>query len=414
LWYAHGNRGGYPNWMLAAEMDGEAFDYKYATSFHWSLTQFTGSMEVFPTNSSERFFAVVILLCAFFISASVVSAITSMMTRLEIATAQESERFTLLKQYLFDNHITSKVALRVERNAQHALAERKRNTPESSIELLGLVSEPLRVELHFEINMPVLGYHPFFRNYSLTSPSTMRQVCHQCVARLTLSRSDVLFRCGEVAVRMFFVVSGRLTYIRNEQSDMSVNVGDWACEAVIWTPWANVGTLRVKSDCTLAMIDVERFQQLALQYDMDGYAKKYGEKFLRFLNNSKVDDLTDLEDPNMDAQDLADICCPPPQSEDQTIMSRLNYHMRWLNRNSAKKSQTEDSWFKPCVSTASNLRNTGIHARKRSTVRNTEINAADLGGNFLTKSMGFASFGSGRFGNKNSRDPGKDKKNRGT
>lgn len=45
----------------------------------------------------------------------------------------------------------------------HIVGERR---PQDSVELLSLVSEPLRVQLHFEQYLPVIEKHPFFKRYS--------------------------------------------------------------------------------------------------------------------------------------------------------------------------------------------------------------------------------------------------------
>ena len=50
--------------------------YRYATSLHWSLTQFTpSSMEVVPMNTKERIFAVCVLLFALIVFSSFVMLI---------------------------------------------------------------------------------------------------------------------------------------------------------------------------------------------------------------------------------------------------------------------------------------------------------------------------------------------------
>mmetsp|Transcript_3008 Transcript_3008/g.5500 ORF Transcript_3008/g.5500 Transcript_3008/m.5500 type:complete len:136 (-) Transcript_3008:137-544(-) len=113
-------------------MEARGTGFAYTTWFHWGLMNFAGSMEVQPQSTIERIYAVIMLLCAFLVSAWVVSSITSSMTRLEIATARSSEQLTSLKQYLFDNKISRKLALRVQRNANRALAEQTKNRPEGS------------------------------------------------------------------------------------------------------------------------------------------------------------------------------------------------------------------------------------------------------------------------------------------
>ena len=46
----------------------------------------------------------------------------------------------MLRRYLADKAISSSLAVRVQRNAQHVLVEQKRNAAESSVELLSLIS----------------------------------------------------------------------------------------------------------------------------------------------------------------------------------------------------------------------------------------------------------------------------------
>jgi hypothetical protein len=77
------------NWLEKHGLSREGFFYQYCSSFHWSLTQFAGSMEVNPTNPTERLFAVCSLLVAFVLAAWVVSTLTTSMTRLEIAAGDE-------------------------------------------------------------------------------------------------------------------------------------------------------------------------------------------------------------------------------------------------------------------------------------------------------------------------------------
>merc|ERR1712032_1246131 len=66
-----------------------------------------------------------------------------------------------LRKYLLDNAISYILTMRVQRSAQHALLEQQNYIPEGHVELLELVSEPLRIELHFELYSRILKCHPF-------------------------------------------------------------------------------------------------------------------------------------------------------------------------------------------------------------------------------------------------------------
>merc|ERR1712190_601786 len=101
------------------------------------------------------------------------------MTQLNIIGSQQSQHLSVLRRYLKQNGISKQLAMRVNRNAQHAIIEQQRSMPEHHVKMLFLVSEPLRVELHFEMYALVLSYHPFFDAYKEECPQVMRRVCQR-------------------------------------------------------------------------------------------------------------------------------------------------------------------------------------------------------------------------------------------
>merc|ERR1712151_526597 len=55
--------------------------YQYATSLHWTLTQFTpASMDVVARNILERFYSIIVLIFAMVAFSSIIGSITSSMT----------------------------------------------------------------------------------------------------------------------------------------------------------------------------------------------------------------------------------------------------------------------------------------------------------------------------------------------
>jgi len=286
------------SWVRHMDLDKAVLGYQYVTSFHWSLTQFTGTVDINPHNTGERVFAVVVLLFGFLISASVVSSITSSMTRLQIVSARQATQTSMLNQYLFDNGISTKVALRVQRNAMYALLQEKKNTPESAIELLNLVSEPLRVELHYEIHLPVLAWHPFFRRFNEFNANATRRICHVAVSRLSICRGDILFSIGEQPQfpAMYFIMNGRMQYLSDGRSPEALTPDNkWASEPVLWTPWVHLGTLRARAECMLTLLDANQFQSICVQFrTQEFFPRLYAEEFVAELNNTSKDEITDM------------------------------------------------------------------------------------------------------------------------
>lgn len=287
------------SWLEKYDMGDKGFWFTYTTSFHWSLTQFTGSTDVHPQNVGERVYGILALLFAFMMSAFVVSKVTTSMTRLEIVTARRRENMNQLRAFLVENTVPRKLALRVLHNAQHQLTERARKTPESQIELLGMISESLLVEVHHEMNIIKLNGHPFFHRYDGVSPGLMRQVCHKAVERISLMTGDVLFCQGEVPVHplLYFALSNKLCYDHNEEQETMLNEGEWACEALLWCHWIHHGTMVATHHTTVLSLDTAKFQQIvttSTKYSYD-VAKDYGRLFVEMLNTYDQEELSDLE-----------------------------------------------------------------------------------------------------------------------
>ncbi|CAE8648067.1 unnamed protein product, partial [Polarella glacialis] len=322
--------------MLTSEPSLDA----YIAALYWSLSNFTGSTNIYPVSQSERIYGIVCLFLAFMLSAMLVSSITSSLTRLEIATAKVSGKLSSLKRYLNDNDISSNVSMRVQRNAGYALQEQQKRTPEAEVELLSLISEPLRVELNFEIRMPHLKCHPFFEFYGMLCPTLMRQVCHTCLCRLSPSRGDVLFSAQEDSEQqaMFVVANGRLNYYRMNELDHGysnsapevLREGDWAAEQVLWTNWTHRGMLRAKTDCVIITLQARSFHSITQNFQSNlFYPIRYGQAFVQNLNATLPDELTDLEDKDMNIRRMAYGFCFP---QDAIVQGQLQNKCKDLPR----------------------------------------------------------------------------------
>merc|ERR1719378_993825 len=92
-----------------------------------------------------------------------------------------------------------------------------------------MLSEPLVIELHFEVYLPWLSVHAFFQRFAAGHGSTFRNICHNVISTVQLSRGDVLFSPGQSAKYMFFVKSGFVYYKppHREVGIISSNRGTW-------------------------------------------------------------------------------------------------------------------------------------------------------------------------------------------
>lgn len=232
------------------------------------------------------------------------------MTRLELIAEGQTGQCLALRRFLTDNRISGKLSARVQRNAQHAICEKSQNIAETEVELLWMVSEPLRVELHFEMFSPVLITHPLFRRYCEVCTAGMQKLCHAAVHVAVLSRHDVLFSEAEEPThpQMYFVISGMLSYLVENQLRGCLAAGQWMSEGTLWCSWVHLGTAKAQTNLRLLVVGASDCQAILRQFrGHDFNPHIYATKYVTHLNDilkTCTDDLSDLPNPEMDWDEL--------------------------------------------------------------------------------------------------------------
>jgi len=320
-WYLVGRGGGNDGWVQKTGMVNEPVAFQYTYSLIWSLAHFVGAGDATPHNLREGLFTGVVMIAVFVISVSIVSSLTTLMTRFQLAAARLNTQLSTLDRFLRDHSISRKLATRVQVNARHVIEEMKKDTPEASVELLGLISDPLLVELHYEVYAPVLMQHPFFKLYGSTNPTGMRQVCHSAVGRLQLSRGDVHSLAGEALSDpgMLFVSRGSLRQLSEVRSERLVHPGGWVCEPVLWLRvWLHGGTLRAASECQLCVLNAARFRRIAAQVQKvrEDYTAAYAMAFVEALHALRSHMLTSI------LEEMVDVDCLVTQVFTATVVNQ--------------------------------------------------------------------------------------------
>jgi len=289
-------------WIGSADEDQDSWvthlgpatvEYRYTTALHWSLTQFTpASMEIVPRNVAERIYTIFTLLFAMIVFSSFVSSITAAMTRMRELGSHigKKKQFNFLRWYLKDKSVGLLLTRRITKYLKYAVQQATNHIQESEVELLMLLSEPLRVELKHSIYSPTLSNHPFFKRFGSVSQQAMRQVCDKAAKSLSASAMDVIFSTGEAAKELFFIVSGELLYLEAEKgayrgsTDNAVLVtpGMWICEAALWSEFIHKGSLYGQKHCDLVVLDSNKFGDVTRQHQtVLNSTRRYADSFMR-------------------------------------------------------------------------------------------------------------------------------------
>lgn len=284
------------NWAKKFLNDTDTMSYAYATSLHWSLTQFTpASMEVVPQNSWERFFNSFVIIMAMVTFSSFVSSITSAMTHIRNINARQVEQQSRIRQYFHQNKISHELASRVWHwlRMNHNLAGRMMK--EEDVPVLAMLPQRIRDQLRMEVFMPMLNVHPIFHVYATVDPESMCQVCRQAVYMKTMLPGQELFANSREMVQMFFVANGVMIYFRKDEDPMQhkqVRRGGWACELALWArrPSLDGPFVAGQAGGELVLINPTEFHAV-VRYNVETFffLKTYAKMFIDAFNDATLD-----------------------------------------------------------------------------------------------------------------------------
>eukprot|EP00928_Gymnodinium_smaydae_P037995 TRINITY_DN26302_c0_g1_i2.p1 TRINITY_DN26302_c0_g1~~TRINITY_DN26302_c0_g1_i2.p1 ORF type:complete len:719 (-),score=133.42 TRINITY_DN26302_c0_g1_i2:16-2172(-) len=295
LWYSVGTSKP-DGWVQEYGFAGKEVAENYVISMRWGQSQFAGGMdEVAPTNSLEHTLAAVASILFFLAGALFQGILTSSMTQLYVSQSSKTQHMTHLRRYLTQSGISKKLTVRVCRNAKFAMDQQKL---ELSPELASFVSEPLHVEINFEVNAPMFAKHPFFSRYMKYSPHIMRRVCHRAISTSSFAQGDIIFNVGETLVRpkMFIVSMGELLYVPSGGEPTCIHPGQWISEMPLWVSWVHRGVLTSTCDSRACAVDAQEFQAIVAQFhvhhDCDPW--EYSQLFVDELNKAPHSEVSDL------------------------------------------------------------------------------------------------------------------------
>jgi len=281
------------------EKDLTSLEYAYFTSLHWSLTQFTpASMEVFPQNVYERFFNVIVIICAFGFISSFVSSITSATTHLRNINAQAVARDTMIRRYFSEHGISHGLAARVWHFLRQKRAAVGKRLKTDDLPILQQLPARIRDELRQEVHGPVVMRHPLLRRYLRHRPAALRKICSKGVQEVSLKTGQEL-KLGSEARRMVYVVSGALEFHASdfvEEEDREcpmLEQGEWACEAALWADRAPFDGhfVAAPGGSDLLLLDAEVFRAVAREnYESRDPLVKYSSIFMQRFRAAMQDE----------------------------------------------------------------------------------------------------------------------------
>mmetsp|Transcript_12709 Transcript_12709/g.28840 ORF Transcript_12709/g.28840 Transcript_12709/m.28840 type:complete len:887 (+) Transcript_12709:72-2732(+) len=284
-------------WVEVRFTDEDSLAYRYSTSLHWSLTQFTpASMEVVPVNEVERFYTVMVLLMALVTFSSFVSSITTAMTHLREINQQKLQKETRLMRYLDEHEISKRLRARVLHYIQERsmLQQQQAKVKESEVDLFKVLPDSMKNDLRCEAWMPTLLKHPFMFQYHATDEQAMCHLCRVAISERRLLVREELYGHSRPVTHMLFVLQGILSYSYFSEghfSDKKINQEQWCAECCLWSDseWLFEACMPfvAETNAELVLLDAEELANLVPKYPGTAYRVAcYGVYYLQMASQA--------------------------------------------------------------------------------------------------------------------------------
>jgi len=286
------------NWIDVADIEERSIYYRYTTSYQWSFSNFAqGASEVSPTNEFETSISIPVLVFGMLMFNLMNSSVTSSMVRLNSMNTEAASQIWLLRRYLKQYNVPTKLTYRILRFVEYKVVSTKELIHEEKLPVLAMLSEGLRRELKCACNFSALiTTHPLFARCAELSEVVVQTMTDEVLSLKFYNEDDVIFSRGKVTPEMQWMTLGSVLYQRQGDKDRLVVPGDWCCEAALFVWWACRGGLKtVQQDSQMIIVDVKSFGEVVQANEVtNALMSAYGAIYVDRLNDTDYENLSDL------------------------------------------------------------------------------------------------------------------------
>lgn len=269
-WYAIGSLSK-PSWRDILDEESRDIAYRYATSLHWSITQFTpASMEIQPKNVYERAFSVLVIFIGLVMFSSFVSTITSTMTTFRVERNKRFKQKEFIRRYITENSISLALGSRISSFLSTYKFGSQRRVARNDIFLFKALPKNLRLMIDWEVYQGILIRVCFFAHVNECSPSGMLQICHIGVEEVSIASCEELFHCGKSASAMYITIAGSMQYFHGFDEGNPVDIHGRSrkriSEHALWLRWMHQGRIFSLTTCDFLSICAKKLAKALVHH----------------------------------------------------------------------------------------------------------------------------------------------------
>eukprot|EP00927_Polykrikos_kofoidii_P031121 TRINITY_DN26787_c0_g1_i1.p1 TRINITY_DN26787_c0_g1~~TRINITY_DN26787_c0_g1_i1.p1 ORF type:complete len:831 (+),score=81.29 TRINITY_DN26787_c0_g1_i1:159-2651(+) len=282
-------------WVVASGAADKGPLYQYLTAFHWILCLFSpASINVHPQNTAERM-ATVILLIFFLVTVpSLVSSVTTNVTKLRNVSAEQWKKCWVLRCYLKQRNVSKDLSMRILRYVEFVYNQQSSNLLEDRVDALRIISESLRRELRYEMCSPGVSVHPCMKLLCNEYKLAAQHILNVALAQHELAVDDVLFTRGSPALGIYFVTNGTALYDRSGRTHC-LEERDWLSEMALWSSWHHTGNLVAVTECAFVSLSGQHFGDVLQAHPIAWPTiAMYATRYVDYINSLPRAQLSDL------------------------------------------------------------------------------------------------------------------------
>mmetsp|Transcript_55051 Transcript_55051/g.123603 ORF Transcript_55051/g.123603 Transcript_55051/m.123603 type:complete len:587 (+) Transcript_55051:3-1763(+) len=213
-----------------------------------------------------------------------ISMLSSKMTSIKIAEQYKEKQLHTLRRFLRQNGVSHSLSVRLHREVAERMSGGKKVLQLADIEVMDLISLPLRTALRQELCGRHLLNHPLFQLCARVD-ELMIQNMSMKAAPFVLAPGDSLFLAGTEGFAAYLNISGRSKYMQeildgNNPRTNELEERQWVCEVVLWTIWMHVGTTEALTHSTFLSLEAAHFGSLLRSNTLWAtFVREYGRLF---------------------------------------------------------------------------------------------------------------------------------------
>lgn len=235
----------------------------YLESLYWCVTTLTsvGYGDITPQTAAEKLYAMLLMILGVGVYGFVIGNVANLLSKIDMIKATYQSNIDRLSGFLRYRDVPADLRQRIFEYFAY-LWEKRRGYDESMV--LAELPPSLRTELSLILKQEVVAKVPFLQE---ASGELIRDLC-QCLNPEVYMPDDVIYRSGEIGRHMYFVGSGRVDLVGQDDAAIleTVEAGGFFGEIALLHGRPRLATARAADYCDLYVLNKESFDRVLSRY----------------------------------------------------------------------------------------------------------------------------------------------------